>query len=402
MYRKILLVLMALVCAAGVGAREFADGLADSTMRINATLINHGQRTITIAPKAKLPRWYGRRVNLSTLHYPSNMTMVLTDAATGDTIFIDSKYLPVDRYTPDSPLVTPVILPLPKRDAVLTLSTKGTGKHSFPITRAMLDTLQVRGQTPANPTVTIREALDPKHAVYLAIVAEGYTPEEMPKFLERANQLDSALMSHPAFGRYRERFTITAVCIPSAESGVSRPSKGQVVNTPLGSHFDSYSLDRLLTIPDIMPLWDALEGAPADHVIVLANTDNYGGSGPYHDYCIGAADDYWAFQVIVHEFAHTFARLADEYEAGYTIYYSPDQEPCEPNITTKADFSKKWQHLIDRGEAGLYEGAGYQSTGVWRGAETCLMRAVGDLYFCPVCTDAIQRTIRFYTEESDQ
>ena len=103
--------------------------------------------------------------------------------------------------------------------------------------------------------------------------------------------------------------------------------------------------------------------------------------------------------MVVHEFGHSFGGLADEYD--YTnddpMYFS-DTEPWEQNITTLKDFSNKWQNLIDEKKASLVEGGGYQSKGVWRGCNNCRMRTNEVKEFCPVCQQALQRLIRFYTE----
>ncbi len=48
---------------------------------------------------------------------------------------------------------------------------------------------------------------------------------------------------------------------------------------------------------------------------------------------------------------------------------------------------------------GLYEGGGYQSKGVWRGAEDCRMRTNSAPVFCPVCQQAITDIIDFYTTD---
>jgi len=48
---------------------------------------------------------------------------------------------------------------------------------------------------------------------------------------------------------------------------------------------------------------------------------------------------------------------------------------------------------------GLFEGAGYQSKGVWRGAEDCRMRTNSAGAFCPVCQQAITDIIDFYTSD---
>ena len=57
------------------------------------------------------------------------------------------------------------------------------------------------------------------------------------------------------------------------------------------------------------------------------------------------------------------------------------------------------KELYDQGVAGLVEGGGYQTKGVWRACEDCRMRTNDAPAFCPVCQRAIERIIRFYTEE---
>ena len=46
---------------------------------------------------------------------------------------------------------------------------------------------------------------------------------------------------------------------------------------------------------------------------------------------------------------------------------------------------------------GVYEGAGYQTTGVYRPVQECRMRINECEEFCPVCSRAIVRMIDYYT-----
>ena len=102
--------------------------------------------------------------------------------------------------------------------------------------------------------------------------------------------------------------------------------------------------------------------------------------------------------VFVHEFGHSFGGLGDEYPYGESdpMYFS-DTEPWEPNLTTHTEGPAKWQDLIDKGLAGLYEGGGYLTHGVWRGAEDCRMKTNEEPEFCAVCKQALRRLIDFYT-----
>ena len=47
---------------------------------------------------------------------------------------------------------------------------------------------------------------------------------------------------------------------------------------------------------------------------------------------------------------------------------------------------------------GVYEGAGYQSKGVYRPYPDCRMKTNAAEGFCPVCQRAIARMIEFYSE----
>ena len=85
------------------------------------------------------------------------------------------------------------------------------------------------------------------------------------------------------------------------------------------------------------------------------------------------------------------------------------------------DFDSKWKDMVGKEynigstginwngrklvdtnvTVGIFEGGGYQSKGVWRGSDDCRMKTNSYPAFCPVCQRAIDRMIRFYTEEQD-
>jgi hypothetical protein len=121
--------------------------------------------------------------------------------------------------------------------------------------------------------------------------------------------------------------------------------------------------------------------------------------------------------VVVHEFGHSFGGLADEY--AYTEAPSPlypyHIEPWEQNITTLVNFKSKWKDMVPEGTpiptpytkevdkiytaVGVYEGAGYTLKGIYRPVSECRMKINEAPAFCPVCQRALERLIKFYTEE---
>lgn len=140
------------------------------------------------------------------------------------------------------------------------------------------------------------------------------------------------------------------------------------------------------------------------------------GGGIYNSYTLTTAHHPAFRPVVVHEFGHSFGGLGDEYyyDDEYAAMYSKDVEPWEQNITTLKDFDSKWKDMLPQGtpvptpasdkkedlytKVGVYEGAGYQSKGVYRGCQECRMKINEAPVFCPVCRRALERLIRFYTE----
>ena len=152
-------------------------------------------------------------------------------------------------------------------------------------------------------------------------------------------------------------------------------------------------------------------GIPYEHIIILANTDNYGGGGIYNSYTLSMTKHRYFRPVVVHEFGHSFGGLGDEYfyDDQYTQFYYPDAEPWEQNLTTLKDFGSKWADMVPKGTpiptpatkkyaatVGAFEGGGYQSKGVYRPAQECRMKINDWPEFCPVCQRAIERLVEFY------
>ena len=269
------------------------------------------------------------------------------------------------------------------------------------------------------PYETIQPAADPEHCIHIAYVAEGYTESQMDSFIEDCKTANEALFAHEPFKTLRSKFNIIAVKSPSHDSGTSEPNKGIWKNTALHSNFDTFYSDRYLTTLHLKDLHNWLAGTPYEHIIVLVNTDKYGGGGILNSYNLSMTKHSLFKPVVVHEFGHSFAGLGDEYAYGYEQIpmYPHDIEPWEPNLTTLVDFDSKWKDMVKKGtkipttfnetekkmekwNIGAYEPAGYSMHGVYRPFPDCRMRTNQNPEFCPVCRRAITRLIDFYTEKN--
>ncbi len=245
----------------------------------------------------------------------------------------------------------------------------------------------------------LQKSGDPKHKVDLVFLAEGYTAAQMDKFRTDAARMTEYLFSMEPYASRRDDFNVTLVESVSEEEGTDIPQEGQWRNTVMDSSFDTFYIDRYLTIFNHRKIADALSGVGFDTIFIIANEDKYGGGGIYNSYALGTSDNSRSDPVFIHEFGHSFAGLADEYyesETAYEDYYPEGVEPWEDNITTQVDFGSKWADMMDVEGVGLFEGAGYVAKGCWRPYEECRMLNNTAPAFCPVCQRAISRMIDFY------
>jgi hypothetical protein len=265
----------------------------------------------------------------------------------------------------------------------------------------------------AYPVETIVKSGNPAKKLDLVFLPDGYTAEELPKFLEDCSRFADYLFKTDPYGNYKKDINIRAVLAPSDESGTDIPGDSVFRNTLLNSSFYTFGSDRYLMTPDFKIVSNVASSAPYDQIVILVNHPRYGGGGIYNFYAISTVDDLNSGFVFTHEFGHSFAGLGDEYEGAGSNddpIYSSQTEPWEPNITTLADFDKKWKSLLAentpvptpatnewKGKTGVFEGAGYMTEGAFRPYLDCSMNVIKFNNFCPVCKGSIEGMIEFYT-----
>lgn len=419
----------ALLLSAGITC---AADSTTTTLRIDCIFSGGPDgRHIALSSLSEAGPWAGRSGNMDRPPLRGNGQVSVREKDGGRLTYVNSfstlfqEWLNTEEATrTDKAFENVFLVPMPEDEAVVRIELYGNRGEVIAAREFQVDPDDIlirRTRRPAAPHRYIIENGSPAEKIDLAIVAEGYTAAEAGLFYKDAAKAAESIFSHSPFKELSDRFNVVAVALPSDESGVSVPHDGVWKNTALGSHFDTFYSDRYLTTLNIFKLHDSLAGIPYEHIIILTNTDTYGGGGIFNSYLLSSAHNEWTAPVIVHEFGHSFAGLADEYfyDDQYTEYYYPDAEPWEQNITTLRDFSLKWADMVPEGctpvgkdaqqtegwagepedfEVGLYEGAGYQSEGVYRGFPECRMKINDWPSFCPVCERAISRIIEFYTE----
>lgn len=393
---------------------RFADFLCDTTLRIDYIMSGScgAEPSIAYVGMSKYAGWGGRRVNLDSCLRAGNAEVVVSSRAAGHTLYRQTFSTLFQEWLATGDTIAPramegsVLVPMPREKAKLELIMRDN-RHNE-IARAKLaldpDDILIRDATlkpPMPHTYIFRGERPETEKITVAIVAEGFRNEEIPQFLDKARETVDAILDHEPFARLADHFNFVAVEVPSAESGVSVPNKGVWRDTAFKSHFSTFYSDRYLTTSSVHELYDAIVSLPAQHIIVLVNSDEYGGGGIYNFYTLSTAGNKHFRPVVVHEFGHSFAGLADEYsypDEDGDLTYPLDIEPWEPNITTLADFASKWTTLKADGIAGLVEGAGYRTCGIWRSSADCRMRTNTCPVFCPVCQHAIEQMVEWYTK----
>jgi hypothetical protein len=283
---------------------------------------------------------------------------------------------------------------------------------------------------------------DPHTKVDLLLLPDGYTQKELARFRKESRHFIDVLFGTEPFKSLRTHFNVWYLEVPTMVSGTDNPRAGFFASSNFGLTFNTFDLDRYVLPHDNKRLHDIAGNAPFDFVYIIFNSTKYGGGGIYNHIATCYARDtvpansWWPDYVFVHELGHALGGLADEYyssSVAYEEFYPRGVEPWEPNITALLDPQNlKWKKLvapdtpiptpwrkaeydsldytraIDRenilrtdkyaGKVGAFQGAGYDSEGLYRPELDCRMFSKSMAPFCRVCQEAIKRVILFYSE----
>lgn len=424
--KKHILFLLCLIAVASTRAQVFADHFADKTLRVDYIFNgNASGQAICLDGLSALPTWAGRKHHLAELPLQGNGQIVMRNAASGKTIYTTSfsslfqEWLETDEArNVTKGFENTFLLPYPLQPVEIETTLLDPRRNVRASMKHIVHPNDVLIEQKGNSHITPHKYLlhndSPEKCIDVAILAEGYTLQEIQTFYEDADIACKSIFDHEPFKSMKKRFNVVAVASPSTDSGVSVPRLNEWKHTAFGSHFSTFYSDRYLTTSRVKAIHDALAGIPYEHIIILANTEEYGGGGIYNSYTLTTAHHPMFRPVVVHEFGHSFGGLADEYfydNDVMTDTYPLDIEPWEQNISTQVDFAAKWKDMLSENTpvptpaevsenypTGVYEGGGYSAKGIFRPAENCRMRTNEYPAFCPVCQRALRRIIEFYTE----
>ena len=428
----------------GLSAQGFDADFEDATLRLDYVMCGDAHHQAIYFQRAlKTSAWAGRRNNLTKPLLEGNGQIRVLDPETGACLYANSFSTLFQEWqvTTEALHVQKAFencfqVPFPKRPVDVEISLVDTHRKVSSCLKHRIDPKDILIRRVADnglSSAVVWQGGPLDKTIDIVIVAEGYTEAQKGKFFSDAQRAARAIFRHEPFATLRDKFAVRAVFAPSHDSGVSVPRRGEWKDTPLESHYDTFYSDRYLTTSSMQKVYDVIGTTPFEHIIVLVNTPIYGGGGVFNSVTIMDSDHPTFNAVLVHEFGHAFGGLADEYAYGdqEETQYPADTEPWEPNITTLHDFGAKWQDMLPAGtpiptepdeldtkqdvrriwhtltpeqkaqlnlKLGVYEGAGYQTKGVFRPVQECRMRINECEEFCPVCSRALVRLIDYYTE----
>lgn len=406
------------------GQTVYEKYFTDKVLRFDFMLAGNSTETAVYPVGMKEePYFSGSRQNLVDPFNYGNFRYEVFDSA-GDVLIYSRGFCTLfqewqtteEALTTDRSFYEVATMPFPKNEIRFVLSIRGKNGNFSRLYETAIDPddFYIRREKPVSARFSrIYGTGDPALSVDLAFIAEGYRADEMEKFRNDVKKLSGVLVAEPPFNEYRDLINIWAVEAVSEDSGTDVPGERIYVNTVLNSSFYTFGTDRYLTTTDIKAVNDFASIVPHDNIIVLINSNRYGGGGVYNYYSGTTSGHQLSPVVFIHEFGHGFAGLADEYytsDVAYNDFYPISVEPWEPNITTLVSFESKWKNLISnetpmptpavekyKNTVGLFEGAGYSARGIYRAETDCRMKSNGPRGYCTVCREAVRKMIEFYT-----
>jgi hypothetical protein len=269
----------------------------------------------------------------------------------------------------------------------------------------------------------------------LVILGDGYRTSELQTYHANVNAFVSYFRTVEPFKGMWGKINIHRVDVTSTDSGgdnpltcgdgsLPHPSSGVVSDTYFDSTFCKDGNTRRLLAGDNATAWSvAISKVPdAKVALVMVNSPlEYGGGGngafsggsvAWFSTCPGYSTNDPPAAVAIHEIAHSYFFLADEYGSGVPWPLGPGHPP---NITDDTNIlTTDWRDLIlpstlplptmtnpsftsdntnnspvaDR-TVGLFEGAGGMFRGIYRSEYDCAMRTTGKP-FCKVCRRQIR------------
>lgn len=421
--RKLTLIVLILISANLYAQVEFDKYFTNKTMRFDYNRAgNSTGNSIFFEQIKEEPYWSGNKSSLLDKFEYGHYKFMVYDLKSNTLIYSRGYNTLFDEWqsTPEAKVMSrtfyeTVVFPYPKGKVKLELhERKRDGNFVLQYEQVIdPDDKFIRKEKPVDfQVLQVAYNGEPMEKVDLVFLPDGYAADEMEQFKADVKKYTDYLFGCSPFKENRGKFNIWAVIAPSPESGVDNPGTGKWRNNLFGMTYYTQDVERYLMSGDIKTIRDYAALTPYDNIMIISNSDLYGGGAIYNYYTSFPNKNKNGDYLIVHEFGHNFCALGDEYytsEVGVDEYYNLNVEPYEANLTTLVNFGKKWKSMMDsktpiptpatneyKSVLGVYEGGGYVPKGIFRPKQDCTMKSISYDNFCPVCTKALIDMINYY------
>lgn len=240
---------------------------------------------------------------------------------------------------------------------------------------------------PSADLTPLHRARPPEAALDLVLLAEGYQDADRDAFLADATVVVDHLLAIEPWSTYQDFVALYALFVPSVDRGIDAAQRVNELDTAFECAFGCAGIERLICCRERAVAEAVQEAAPwADGILVLANSDQYGGSGGqvYSTTSTGPELP----QIAAHELGHTLVDLWDEYSYGMD---APERALVSPNCAAGSADPLPWTPWLGTDGVDAFAVCSYDDW-VRPTDDACMMRSLQDRY-CPVCREYLVRTL---------
>ncbi|MDE5838935.1 MAG: IgA Peptidase M64, partial [Paramuribaculum sp.] len=219
---RLLTLAIALTALGASATSNFNNHFCDSTLRVDYILSGKADNvSVSLYGQSKSEGWAGRRHSLDKLPYIGNGQVTVTDKATGDTIYRNSfstlfqEWLATEEATASPKAMEhTVLVPLPQNQATITLTLLDSRHKVIAETSHLYrpddELVGISKTDRVIPHKWLHKGGNSDNAIDVAILAEGYTSEEMDSFYTHAAAAVEEILSYEPFRNHREDFNFVA------------------------------------------------------------------------------------------------------------------------------------------------------------------------------------------------
>lgn len=408
-------------------AQHFDQYFINKNLRVNYLHIgNFSTESLKIDHFTAGGTWNGTRAFLIEPNHYGDIMIEVFDSLSNKLIFSRSYSCLFTEYrttekgeTEIASMEESINIPFPKKTVRLKFTAFDRKRVGTVLSESFFNpaTTPVVKQKKEYKTMNLHVGNTPDKAIDILFIPDGYAKSDAKLLKHDMKRFASYVMNCSPYKEMKKKVNVRAIKGYSEDSGITQPQNNIYKKTLINCAYNALDLDRYLMCDGVWHLNDVADDAPYDAIVIICNSEKYGGGGIYNFYCTVYNHGEYPDYVIVHEMGHLIGGLADEYytsEVSVQDFYPKGVEPVEPNVTTLVDFDSKWKNMLPEGtpiptpvtksnepeydRLGVYEGGGYVAKGVYRPAQHCTMHQIRYNDFCPVCKKTLEEVIDYYAK----